>query len=363
MKKFIILLLIMLIPIIFINDILDYFYSLKLKNYLRELEKKVSEKEKILLEFLRERFIDRRGLIISEIKNNKPSNYSLLESYGELMEYTLQYREEKLFELLMRNIKKYFLSQEGYLYWRINRKTLKPNNATSLIDSLRILYSLILAYENFKKEKYLEEAKVILDGILKYNTFREYLVDAYDGNSKKQILKISLFYLDLDKIKKISIYFPEFKRYYLSAKNILEGYGKISSPFFPKEYDYTTQKYVFAENVNMIEQTLAALNMEKRENIDKFLFFVTLELHKKGKIYSYYDLEGKKLTENEDPSIYSLIARLYIKLNNKRGALEVFKLIQRFKNKKGIGDFKNMNFYVFTQLETLITLSMMEKSL
>lgn len=361
MRKFILIFLIIVIPTIFISYIEDYFYSLKLKKYLIELENKVPEKEKNFLEFLRERFIDKRGFIISEIKNNKPSDYSLLESYGELMEYILQYREEKLFDLLMRNIKKYFLSDEGYLYWRINRKILKPDNATALIDSLRILHSLILAYENFKREKYLEEAKIILNGILKYNTFREYLVDAYDGNSKKQILKISLFYLDLDKIRKVSFYFPEFKEYYLSAKNILENYPKISSPFFPKEYDYLTQKYIFIENINIIEQIFIALNMENKKNIENFLNFFNIELHKNAKIYSYYDLEGNGLTNNEDPSIYSLISRLYIKLNNKREALKTFKLIQRFENKKGIGDFENMSFYVFTQLETLITLSMLDK--
>ncbi len=359
MKKFILILLIIVIPIIFIDNIQDYFYGLRVKNHLKELEKKVSEKD--LIKFLRERFIDKRGLIISEIRNNKPSNYSLLESYGELMEYALQKKEQKLFDILLRNIKKYFLSQEGYLYWRINRKTLRPDNATALIDSLRILYNLVSAYENFRKEEYLKEAQKIADGILKYNTFREYFLDTYDGTSKKKIFKISLFYLDLEKIKKISLYLPEFKKYYSSAKNILEGYTKTHSPFFPKEYDYISKKYIFTENINILEQVLIALNMENKKNIDNFLNFNNMELYKNGKIYSYYHLKGEKIVNNEDPTIYSLISRLYMKMENKKKALETLKLIQRFENKKGIGDFENMNFYVFTQLETLLTLSMMEK--
>lgn len=345
-------------------DITNYIDGIRIKSSLRELENSLPEEEKKLLRFLREKFIDNRGLIISEIRENKVSEYSLLESYGELMEYALLYNHKKLFDLLLGKVKKHFLSKEGYLYWRINRITLKVENATALIDSLRILYGLIEAYEKFKAENYLKEAKLIANGILKYNTFKDYFLDTYDANLNKQILKISLFYIDLNRIRKIKLFFPEFEKFYLSSKNILENYSKLHLPFFPDSYDLSNQIYIFKEPINMLEQTIIALNIEQKNNIEKFLDFIKQILHKNGKIYISYDLKGRKITDDEDPSVYSFLCRLYLKMNNKKDATRMLNMISRFqKDEEGIGDYINKHYYVFTQLETLLTLNIVRREL
>lgn len=356
MKKFLpFFLFIIYLYFIFFN-ITNYIDGIKLKFALRELEKNLSESEKILVRFLREKFVDNRGFIISEIRENKASDYSLLESYGELMEYALLYDKKELFDILLRKVKKHFLSNEGYLYWRINRKTLKAENATALIDSLRILHNLIEAYEKFKEQNYLKEAKIIAKGILNFNTFKDYLVDSYDGDLNKQILRISLFYIDLNKLYKIKVYYPEFEKFYFSSKNILENYSKNHEPFFPDAYDYLSKVYVFKEYVNMLEQMMIAINIEPKRNIEKFLNFIKQELHKNGKIYISYDLKGRKINNEEDPSIYAFLCRLYLMLNNKKDAIKMFDMIRRFqKDGEGIGDHFKKSYYVFTQLETLLT--------
>lgn len=363
MRKILIFLLIFSFNFIFF-DITNYIDSIRIKSSLRELENRIPEEEKVLVKFLREKFIDNRGFIISEIKENTASDYSLLESYGELMEYTLLNNNKNLFDLLYGKIKKHFLSKEGYLYWRINRKTLKVDKATALIDSLRILYGLIEAYEKFKDENYLKEAKQIANGILKYNTFKDYFIDTYDANLNKQISKISLFYIDLSKINKIKLFFPEFEKFYLTSKNILENYSKIHQPFFPNVYDIPNRSYIFKEHVNTLEQIMIALNIEQKSNIEKFLDFIKQELHKNGKIYIYYDLKGRKITDDEDPSIYSFLCRLYLKMNNKKDAIKMLNMISRFqKDEEGVGDYINKHYYVFTQLETLLTLNIVRREL
>lgn len=197
----------------------DYYYGFRLKSELRALEGRVvSYKEKELLNFIRRDLIDNRGLIISKIENGKPSEYSLLESYGELMEYALLRGDKDLFDILLTIVNKYFYSKDGYLYWRINRLTLIPENSTALIDSLRILNALVSAYEIFKDKKYMEMGEKISEEILKFNSSGEFFVDYYDGNTKAKANKISLFYLDLRKLKKIAKLFSSFNKYYITSK-------------------------------------------------------------------------------------------------------------------------------------------------
>ncbi|TYT23475.1 hypothetical protein FY122_04485 [Dictyoglomus thermophilum] len=340
----------------------DYWDGVRLKLSLKDLEKKVAKEEKGILKFLRERLIDKRGLIISEIKNSKPSDYSLLESYGELMEYVSLKGDKNTFDILLSILKKYFVSKEGYLYWRVNRVTLKPEKTTALVDSLRILHGLILAYEKFRDERYLESAKFIANGILKYNTFGDKFVDSYDGNIEKRIFRISLFYLDLDKIKKISQYFADFKRYYQSSKNLLENSIKPDLFFFPKEYDYLSQRYIFPKEINMLEQVLTALNMENKLYLEKFIDFVNMELNKNRRIFIRYDLKSNKLSDTEDPTIYFLLLRLYKKFDY-RDVENIIHITKRFNLTYGLGDEINKDYFAFTQLEVLLTLGILESGL
>lgn len=346
MKKKLILSLLIIIIIFCILFIKDYYQSLRIKKTLENLTRKnILEEEKIILNFIRERFIDRKGLIISEIKNKKPSTYSLLESYGQLMEYSLLTNDKESFDIFWNEVKKYFVSKKGYLYWRIDRRTFKPDKATALIDSLRVLHSLILAYEKFKNSLYLEEAKKVGEGLLKYNTFQDYLVDCYDENTDSKILKISLFYLDLNKLKKISQYLPEFEKYYLNSKRILEKSIAISNSFFPKELDLVSKNYIYTENINILEQILTLLNLEASTNLEKFEKYISI------KIYNC-----------DDPTVYALWSRYYLRKEDLEKARETLSYIKNFqKDNLGIGDLNSMSFYIYTQLETLITLRQLER--
>lgn len=348
--------------IIIIFQIKDYYYGFKLKNELKAMERSVSYKEKELLSFIRRDFIDNRGFIISKIENGKPLEYSLLESYGELMEYALLRGDKNLFDILLSIVDKYFYSKEGYLYWRINRLNLRPDNSTALIDSIRILYALLCVYDTFKDKKYMEMGEKVADGILKFNSSGEFFVDYYDGNMKEKANKISLFYLDLRKLKKIAEILPSFNKYYITSKKILENSVSINSPFFPKEFDFFTFSYKTYYPLNMLEQVITAINFNDTNKIKGFLEFVKNEINNYNKLNTFY-MDHKVLKDEENVAIYAILARLFIFCNDRIGAKRILNFVEKFsgRSSSGYGDFLGKVYYAFDQLEVLLTLSYMEE--
>ncbi|MCX7942599.1 MAG: glycosyl hydrolase family 8 [Dictyoglomaceae bacterium] len=366
MNKFIIFFL--LLSIIFLslnyNFLKDIYWGLRIKYLLKEVEKKVSKNESLLLIFIRKNLIDYRGLIASEIKMGLPSEYSLLESFGELLEYSILINDKKLFDALYRNVKRYFLSKNGYFYWRINMKTLVPDKATSMLDSIRILYSLVRASYVFKDKNYLEEARKVLQGILKYNIHKNLLVDFYDERVQRTSTTISLYYLDLDKIFYIAREFPEFREYYESSKELLLRSLNYSYTFFPVKFDLIENKFLIPEDVNMIEQSLIALYIKNNKLFKKFLNFVNMEINKYKNISIRYNRMGKRITNKESSGIYALLLRLYYNLGERSHINKIRSFLKKFEGERlGMGDHYNYSFYTFDQLEYLLTLVIMRGKL
>lgn len=309
--------------------------------------------EKDILSSLKEGFLDKRGLIASEIHSDIPKEYCLLESMGQLMEYAVITKNLSLFDATWRITKRYFLSPRGYLYWRINRKSLVQDDATSLLDSLRISFSLIKAYETFKEERYLRDGKYIGENIIRFNSYGNYLVDYFDGRIEKASKRISLFYLNLEMISKLSQYIPRFKIFYESSKRILEKALEFSDIFFPDYYDISSSTYHIPSKVNMIEQTYISINIGDYDLIKPFIDFVSIEMKREGKIYISYYWNGKNSTTDESSGVYATLSLLLLNLNERE---KVDVLLNKI-NVAKIGDYKIKDIYLFDQLETLILLA------
>ncbi|MCX7795396.1 MAG: hypothetical protein N2380_02595 [bacterium] len=320
----------------------------------KALEEAVSNSkdlEKDVLSFLKGNFLDRRGLIVSEIHNDIPTDYCLLESIGQLMEYAVVTRNLNLFDTTWRITKRYFLSPRGYLYWRINRRTLAEDDATSLLDSLRVSYSLIKAYEVFKEERYLRDGIYIGENIIKFNSHGSYLVDYFDGRVEKSSKRISLFYLNLEMISKLSQYIDRFKIFYESSKEILEKALESSKIFFPDYYDISSSRYHIPSKVNMIEQIYIAINIGNYNLIEPFIDFIDTKIREEGKIYTSYYWDGKTATLDESYGVYAVLS-LFL-LNRK----ENYDILLEKINVAKLGDYKVKDLYVFDQLELLILLA------
>lgn len=336
----------------------------RVKRVLDETILNSSGLEKDILTFIRGRFLDSRGLISSEIRNDELGEYSLLESMGQLMEYALITKNSRLFEVSWKLTKRYFLSPRGYLYWRINRKTLVQDDATSLLDSLRIANTLIKAYENFKEEKYLKDGIYIGENIVRFNSYDKYLVDYFDGRIGKTNKSISLFYLNLEMLSNLSQYIPRFKIFYESSKKILEGALKDSKIFFPTHYDIASSTYHIPPIVNITEQTYIAINIGNYKLIKPFVDFIITKIRKDGKVYVSYLWDGREITKDESFGVYASLSILFLDLKDKENLDLLLSKMDRFKSRDyGFEDYKDMNFYIFDQLEALIFMAKRKESM
>lgn len=342
----------------------DYLLGYRVKRVLDETILNSSGLEKDILNFIRKRFLDSRGLVASEIRNDELGKYSLLESMGQLMEYALTTENPSLFETTWKLTKRYFLSPRGYLCWRINRKTLVKDDATSLLDSLRIANALIKAYEVFKEEKYLKDGIYIGENIIRFNSYDKYLIDYFDGRVGKANRSVSLFYLNLEILSKISQYIPRFRVFYESSKKILEGALKDSNIFFPIHYDIASSTYHIPSIVNMIEQIYIAINISDYNLIKLFVDFVSTELKEEGRVYASYLWNGKEATRDESFGVYASLSILFLNLKDREILDILLDKIGEFKLEDyGFGDHKNRNFYIFDQLEVLTFLAKRKESM
>lgn len=338
------------------SNLRDRSLGIKMKESLEEAIINSSGLEREILTSLKDGFLDSRGLLGSEIRDNNLLEYSLLESMGKLMEYAIISNNDKLFDASWTITKRYFLSSKGYLYWRINRRTLSPDDATSLLDSVRIVYCLIKAYEEFGKDLYLKDALRIGKGIVDFNTYKDYLVDFFDGRTGHAGTKVSTFYLDLEKISKISEYIPNFKDLYRSSKEVLDKAIDKSSVFFYPLYDIFLGKYEISSTVNMIEQIYIAMNIRDTDKISHFLDFIRYKLEESGKIYNSYSWHGEEITSSESIGVYTLLSLLFLYLDDLEMSDILLEKVKSFKSSRNILGLYN-DFYVFDQLETLILLA------
>lgn len=331
----------------------DYLLGYRIQKAIEETISNSRDLERDILNHIKERFMDRRGLVASKIQNNTPSEYCLLESMGQLMEYAVITNNLSLLDATWKITKRYFLSPRGYLYWRINRRTLSPDDATSLLDSLRISYSLIKAYETFKEERFLRDGIYIGENIIKFNSYDKYLIDYFDGRTERTNKRIPLFYLNLEMISKLSQYIHRFKVFYESSKKILEESIKFSEIFFPTYYDIPSSTYHTPSKVNMIEQAYIGINIGDYNLIRSFVDFIDTKIREEGKIYALYYWDGRNATTDESSGVYATLSLLLLNLN-KREESDIF--LNKINIAK-LGDYKIKDFYVFDQFETLILLA------
>ncbi len=351
----IITILLILASIFSFSLVRDYLLGYRIQKAIEETISNSRDLERGILNHIKERFMDRRGLIASKIQNDMPIEYSLLESMGQLMEYAVNTNNLILFDTTWKVTKRYFLSPRGYLFWRINRRTLLPDDATSLLDSLRISYSLIKAYETFKEERFLRDGIYIGENIIKFNSYDKYLIDYFDGRTEKANKRVPLFYLNLEMISKLSQYIPKFKVFYESSKKILEESLKFSEIFFPDYYDIPSSTYHTPSKVNMIEQAYIGINIGDYNLIKRFINFINTKMREDGKIYTSYYWNGKSATTDESYGVYATLSLLLLNLN-KRGESDIF--LSKINITK-LGDYKSKDLYVFDQFETLILLAKM----
>lgn len=363
-KKLVIILAI--ISIIVIIIIKFFLLSNIHKNAPEQLVFPVSPqaRETAVMQMMGKHFVSRYGLIGDKIEKNEPPDYALLETMGQIMEYAVLTKENDLFMSAWAATKKYMRSPQGYFYWRVNIKDLQPDDATALIDELRLAKSLVYAAGEFGKPEYIQEAERLTASIFNFSVEDNLLCDGFDGKSNDRERKISLFFIDTEALQILAGLSGKFDVPTKNAIKLLIDAPEDVHGFFPTWYDYNTGEYHYSSKVNMVENLYSAhMAWKAGRDISKFRIFMANELSKTGHLYNSYYRDGRAAGDAESTAVYALACRLFINHKEWESAFKCYQRMVGFQIvdeghplQGGFGDGETSSAYAFDQMEALITL-------
>lgn len=316
-------------------------------------------------QFLQTKMQSPNGLIYYLVEKS-PASYSMLESMGQAMEYAALIGDKNLFDNYSKIIDKYFKAPSGYYYWKIDIATKKGETASALVDDLRLVKAYYIANEK-GLGKYDRQLEALSKIVFKFDIDSNgYPCDYYDGKAKQKANEVSLFYLDMEALEKLSKANTKWLIPYNNAKNILLSMPETFHGFYPQTFTIKNKSYVWAHSINMVENLYTAIDAYYAGRETRpFVNFLKKQI-KIEKVYNYYNLDGTPIDSNESTAVYALAAQ-FLALNNESEAANwcynrtmQFQISDESLFAGGFGEQDVGMVYAFDQLEALRMLRMVE---
>lgn len=204
--------------------------------------------------------------------------------------------------------KQTFDINSGFSYrYSPKQQKLYPLNAA--VDDLRMIQALYEAGEKFGDKRYTAEADKYGERFYDYNVKDGKLYDFYDMEYSSTNTFVTLCYINLGTLRKMSIP-SQFSKLTDHMNTILEnGYLSDEFPFYETRFNYETGKYS-SENINTVESllsilALAEVGQQKATSID----FIKQQVEA-GTLYGQYSREGKPLNDIRSTAIYAITAMI-----------------------------------------------------
>lgn len=318
--------------------------------------------------FLKKTLQDQNNVIIYSVNQEGLADYGVSESMGQAMEYAALRKDKQYFDLLAVQTNKYYLSQAGYYYWKINSTNYTGEQISALVDDLRIFKAYYLASKN-NMGNYSEQLEAVSESVYKFDSDGKYLYDFYDDRSRKKAEYVSLFYLDMNSIDMLQEYDKQkWQEIWETARELLQKMEKRENGFFPVSFNYINKEYIWNETgVNMVENLYTALNLYNADgDVSSLLKFMRRKIRSDQKIANWYNFDGSVKDENESAAVYALAARLFWLNEDKKHALWCYNKVLAFQIEDnsdfggGFGDQDSGMVYAFDQLEALLMLRMVQ---
>ncbi|MFC3747374.1 hypothetical protein [Paenibacillus sp. GCM10012306] len=270
------------------------------------------QEAKTLYSFISSRLTGEYGvytnLLDTDQKGEAATGHEILsESASLIMRYAVLTGNRALFAAEWETAKKTFDMEGGFSY-RFSPKLQKQYPVNAAVDDLRLIGALEEAGAAFKDEGYSQEAEKYGQRFYNYNVKDGYMYDFYDRNYNVTNKFVTLCYINLSGLQKMSI--PVEKRAVLmhNMQEIQEqGYLSDSFPFYETRFDYETGRYS-SENINTVESLLTILalsevHLQKPASIQ----FIRQQVEA-GTLYGQYTREGTPVNDIRSTAIYAITA-------------------------------------------------------
>lgn len=234
----------------------------------------------------------------------------LSESQGLGMQYFLALGDQENYDKLLGFVKRKLNQAEGISY-RYTPDKEEPWRVNALVDDLRIIKTLLESEEMWGSKSYTTLGKAWSKRLYRTNVKENKLYDFYDGEYKIVNDFITLCYVDLVAVDKMSTHDIRWKAVREEMAHIVEG-GYIGDqfPMFKTRYNYTTQTYEVNDYINMVEATLTILHLvEGGYTLETSTEFLK-ERVEEGRLYTHYTLDGEEVTDMQSTAIYAICAMI-----------------------------------------------------
>lgn len=291
--------------------------GISLIGFLAILHKEVNTVPEDTEHFIDLYFTNTNGTLATYIKDTQEEDEDIVkgrealsESLGFWMEYALEKEDAALFKQAYSTLNHYFLDEQetGFVYWKITENGEKHVQTNALIDDMRIVHALFQAADKWEERSYQQTAERISKQVISSNRNEELLTDFYDQRTNASSQIITLSYIEPNVLNLLDE--KEFVSSSLRTNmfDVLENMPRENA-FFPKSYDVKKKKYSFDQSVNLIDQTLVAISLERmNESTQAYYNFITNELNREKAVYGSYDLESKSpVVSHESPALYGLL--------------------------------------------------------
>lgn len=244
-------------------------------------------------------------------KGDETKGHDILsESEGLIMLYSLEINDKKLFDQHFNIIDKYMFLDNGLISWRISKDN-NQNKTSALIDDLRIVKSLILAYDRFGEYRYRFAATKLSKAILNNSTSNGLPIDFNDSVNKSNSL--TLCYIDLEAMNLLNIIHGKWAEITISSEKVLNN-GLISQsiPFFKKSYDIKSNTYSNEKETELLYSLMCWENkLNNGEDITPIISWIKSNLTTYNGLFNKYDnTSGKPIDNIESTAIYAVASRL-----------------------------------------------------
>lgn len=282
---------------------------------------------------------------------------SLSETLGIMMQYAIEKNDPFLFKKQYYLLISYFMTNEGFVYWKLDRNGLSNVSTNATVDDLRIIDSLIQAYEKWGNITYLRTSRQISGYVEAHALKNNLLVDYYDKQLDAKSDTVTLSFIDTQALDSMSKY--NFTDLNLSKqmKHVLAK-APSKNGFYAKSFNIDKSIYLFDEEVNMIDQVLVALNRTKI-GMDEHAYthFLEKEFARHGKLFGKYN---RKLAEPsvvyESPALYALVILFLLENGESEFAVKLYDRMIQFRVdnpwSKHYGGYSihNQNTHIFDNL-------------
>jgi len=270
-------------------------------------------REKICFEFLTDNMITEQGGVRTNYLD-KTWNAELAtgpevlsESMGLLMLYAVELRDEALFQRSLRFVEDY-LDTGRILSYRYSPES-GVYGVNAFVDDIRIVRALLRAGETFGGS-YRDTALEYADRLYDTNVKGGRVYDMYDEPHGTTNDFITLCYIDLDTMRRLSEHDPKWEEIFESMRDIVAG-GYISDafPLYAGTFGYAAAEYSETD-VSMVQAGLTALSLAGIGECPQRTLDYLKGCLKNGAIYGTYSQDGTPTDDTESTAVYAICAML-----------------------------------------------------